>query len=144
MSSCPDQPTLFLRSPTQNFLGNDTFIFEEGRLFELECLSNTFDIFVRVERLDGVPVPFTIDGEYSYETLQLFFCKILITIITHILPEFGRSGVTLQGVVIEGDYACIGFGRRGSTVVRNFTVIVDRKLLTTAFIDWSIVFYFGA
>ena len=70
LSSCPVQPTLFLSSPTQNLLSNDTFIFEEGRLIELECLSNTFDIFVRVERLDGMPVPFINAGKYNYSCVS--------------------------------------------------------------------------
>ena len=51
LHSHSDQPTLFLSSPGRNPLSNDTFIVDEGRLFELLCLSRS-DIGIRVNRVD--------------------------------------------------------------------------------------------
>ena len=52
LCACPDRPTLFLSAPRQTLLSNDTYIVEEGRFFELLCLSNSDDTGVLVTQVD--------------------------------------------------------------------------------------------
>ena len=47
-----DQPTLFLYSPRENLLSNDTYIVEEGRSFLLLCSSSREDVTLMLERVD--------------------------------------------------------------------------------------------
>lgn len=50
----PDQSSLFLNSPSENLLGSNSYIVEEGRIFELECTSNRDRASsLRLERQDG-------------------------------------------------------------------------------------------